>query len=110
MLLSSVQLGNVACVRGVWRGGGGCGALRRSADVVSAAAPFAPSFEASKQRLHRPAGYCHDAIDNARYLANHDVCMSAIGVQDDPETPDVNEAAGATTDIGCEHRNVVSCP
>ena len=55
-------------------------------------------------------GYCHDAIDNARYLANHDVCMSAIGVQDDPETPDVNEAAGATTDIGCEHRNVVSCP
>ena len=35
--------------------------------------------------------------------------MSAVGVQDDPETPDVNEAAGATTDIGCEHRNV-SCP
>ena len=69
--------------------------------------------EASFSRLRLiffPAGYCHDAIDNARYLANHDVCMSAIGVQDDPETPDVNEAAGATTDIGCEHRNVVSCP
>ena len=65
-------------------------------------------------RLANPKGItisdCHDAIDNARYLANHDVCMSAVGVQDDPETPDVNEAAGATTDIGCEHRNVVSCP
>ena len=23
---------------------------------------------------------------------------------------ELNEAAGATTDIGCEHRNVVSCP
>ena len=45
-----------------------------------------------------PVGYCHDSIQDAGYLANHDVCGGLP--EDDPATEDVNEALGATTDIG----------
>jgi hypothetical protein len=45
-----------------------------------------------------PVGYCHDSIQDAGYLANHDVCGGLP--EDDPATEDVNEALGATTDVG----------
>ena len=56
------------------------------------------AFAECAEALPEPVGYCHDAINNARYLANHDVCAGAV--PDDPATPDVDEGAGATTDIG----------
>lgn len=56
------------------------------------------AFAECAEVLPEPIGYCHDAINDARFLANHDVCMGA-GL-DDPATPDVDETVGATSDIG----------
>ena len=43
-------------------------------------------------------GYCHGALQDGSMLSNHMVCLS--GLPDDPATTDVDESAGATTDIG----------
>ena len=52
-----------------------------------------------------PVGYCHDAINDARYLANQDVCMGLP--EDDPSTEDVDESKGANHDVSiatvCPH-------
>jgi hypothetical protein len=64
---------------------------------MSAMRAFAECAEATPE----PVGYCHDAIDDARFLANQDVCMGAA--EDDPATPDVDEAKGSNHDIGSHH-------
>ena len=56
------------------------------------------AFAECAEVLPEPVGYCHDSIQDAAYLANHDVCGGAP--QDDPSTEDVDESLGATTDIG----------
>ena len=56
------------------------------------------AFAECAEVIPEPVGYCHDSIDNARYLSNHEVCAGEA--DDDPSTPDVDEGAGATTDIG----------
>ena len=57
------------------------------------------AFAECAEVLPEPVGYCHDAINDARYLANQDVCMGAP-TGDDPATPDVDESKGNNHDIG----------
>ena len=56
------------------------------------------AFAECAEVFPEPVGYCHDAINDARYLANQDVCMGLP--EDDPSTEDVDESKGANHDIG----------
>lgn len=57
------------------------------------------AFAVCAEVIPEPVGYCHDAINSARYLANQDVCSGAQ-TSDDPSTPDVDESKGMNHDIG----------
>ena len=74
------------------------------------------AFAECAEVIPEPCGYCHDALDSARYLANHDVCAGCegpapFGQPGDTESgygTDAFTGGGSTTDIGCEHRHAVS--
>ena len=76
------------------------------------------AFAECAEVIPEPCGYCHDALDSARYLANHDVCAgcegpATFGQPGDTESgygTDAFTGGGSTTDIGCEHRHVLSGP
>ena len=68
------------------------------------------AFATCAEVIPEPCGYCHDAINNARFLSNHDVCAgcdgngnfgSATGGQSYTNDGSTGAATGgATTDIG----------
>lgn len=65
------------------------------------------AFAECAEVIPEPCGYCHDAIDNARFLANHDVCAGCdgnnnygTGAGSTWTNGDGTATGGATTDIG----------